>query len=248
MLKSLLSFEQTKSGFAELYQSVLIDTPIGKYFAQFLKMESEKGAQGVSDVQGVLQEIPMSRLEAILRKLYLEDFYFYCQYLGGETAEVMAVLLKAKCDALALSITLNSFGTPLNDVNMRAERRALLPSIGFLYPEGTNALSDVGEELELATVLRTFPAYKRLFDVHQNGDKTLDDAMFEREVRLCEWAFEGQFHYGAYYAFVYLYVCLLVCLFPSAQRNESFDSNTPFSFPHCSLSTVSSRSSATCPG
>lgn len=38
------------------------------------------------------------------------------QKVGGDTAVVMGELLKARADAMAINITLNSFGTPLNEV------------------------------------------------------------------------------------------------------------------------------------
>lgn len=72
--------------------SRLIDTPIGSYFARALK---EAGA-GTSGVASFLQDMTTTKLESMVRKLYLEDFYFFCQGLGGETAYSMAVLLKAR--------------------------------------------------------------------------------------------------------------------------------------------------------
>lgn len=38
------------------------------------------------------------------------------QKVGGDTAVVMGEILKARADAMAINITLNSFGTPLNEV------------------------------------------------------------------------------------------------------------------------------------
>jgi V-type H+-transporting ATPase subunit d len=75
-------------------------------------------------------------------KLYLEDFYSLCIAMGGDTAEVMCSLLRAKADRNAINITLNSFGTPLNDPTMReTDRRRLYPSIGELYPAGIHSLN-----------------------------------------------------------------------------------------------------------
>ena len=50
-----------------------------------------------------------------LTKLYLEDFYYFCQEVGGDTALVMGEILETRADTTAISITLNSFGTPLNE-------------------------------------------------------------------------------------------------------------------------------------
>eukprot|EP00515_Schizochytrium_aggregatum_P001195 CAMPEP_0202044334 /NCGR_PEP_ID=MMETSP0962-20130828/31653_1 /ASSEMBLY_ACC=CAM_ASM_000488 /TAXON_ID=4773 /ORGANISM="Schizochytrium aggregatum, Strain ATCC28209" /LENGTH=375 /DNA_ID=CAMNT_0048608839 /DNA_START=161 /DNA_END=1288 /DNA_ORIENTATION=- len=203
--KSIVAFENSAKGYAELYQSVLIDTPIGKYFGRFLAEESHKASQDASAVQNLLDNMPTTKLEASLRKLYLEDFMHFCQVLGGETGDFVTELLKARADAAAINITLNSFGTRLNEPESRRnERMALYPSIGNLYPEGIDKLSDVGDESELASILRTYPVYRVIFDKHQRGDKTIDDAFYEREVELNELAFEGQFNYACFYSYVRL--------------------------------------------
>ncbi|GBG27173.1 V-type proton ATPase subunit d [Hondaea fermentalgiana] len=205
VFNSICAFENSPKGYAELYQSVLIDTPIGPYFARFLQEESAKVSQDASYVQNLLEELPTTKLESSLRKLYLEDFLEFCQGLGGDTATIMTDVIKARADATAINITLNSFGTMLNDPNLReSERKPLYPSMGFLYPEGTDKLSQVGDEMELAAVLRTYQVYRGIFDKHQRGDKTIDDAFYEREVQLNEMAWEGQFHYAAYYSYVRL--------------------------------------------
>ena len=206
VLKSICAFENSEKGYAELYQSVLVDTPIGPYFAQFLADESNnKTNHGAGEVQSMLSELPTTKLENALRKYYLEDFAKFCEYLEGGTAEQMRTLIMARADAAVINITLNSFGTALNDPNMRTtERRALYPSMGFLYPEGTEALSQVGDENELATILRGYQVYRSIFDKHQRGDKTIDDAFYEREVELNELAFESQNNYACFYAYVRL--------------------------------------------
>jgi V-type H+-transporting ATPase subunit d len=84
-LKAICQFQNNSKGYAELYQTVLIDTPIGPYFQQFLKEIAEtpgagsgSSGLGASDVRNVLEEMPTTKLENTLRKLYLEDFYNFC--------------------------------------------------------------------------------------------------------------------------------------------------------------------------
>mmetsp|Transcript_11385 Transcript_11385/g.13045 ORF Transcript_11385/g.13045 Transcript_11385/m.13045 type:complete len:393 (+) Transcript_11385:290-1468(+) len=200
-LKSIVAFENTPQGYSELYQSVLIDTPIGKYFFQVIKDSLSPDG----NVQEFLKEMPTTKLENMLRKLYLEDFFRFCEKLGGETAFSMCELLRARADAMAINITLNSFGTYLNDPSARiSDRKQLYPSIGHLYPEGIESLALVGEEAELANVLRSYPSYYSIFEKHQQGEKSIDDSFYERDVMLNELFFEGQFHYGAFYSFVRL--------------------------------------------
>lgn len=40
-----MTFENTPKGYSELYQTVLIDTPIGKYFEEFLRQIEGSVAQ-----------------------------------------------------------------------------------------------------------------------------------------------------------------------------------------------------------
>ena len=210
-LKAICQFQNNSKGYAELYQTVLIDTPIGPYFQQFLKEISESAEQGASggigasDVRNVLEEMPTTKLENTLRKLYLEDFYnFCCNEIGGETAELMRGLLFARADAIAINITLNSFGSSLNDDSGLSDRALLYPSIGYLYPAGTKLLSEVRNEEALVDALRGYKDYAAVLDKYVSGESTVDDAFYAREVMLCELAFEGQFNYAPFYAFVRL--------------------------------------------
>mmetsp|Transcript_5363 Transcript_5363/g.9640 ORF Transcript_5363/g.9640 Transcript_5363/m.9640 type:complete len:393 (-) Transcript_5363:50-1228(-) len=200
---SIAEFDNSAEGYAELYQTVLIDTPVGKYMSRFLKdMAVNKGAD---DLHTLLETLPTTTLEGALRKYYLEDFYFYCEELGGETADLMTELIKARADATAISITLNSFGTSLNEPARRVkERKSLYPSIGFLYPEGTDKLAGATDEAQLLDILRPYAHYRKIFEKHQSGETTLDDAFYAREAELNELAFEGQSQYAAFYAFVRL--------------------------------------------
>ena len=65
----------------ELFNSVLIDTPLAPYFAQCLSEED-------------LDEMNIEIIRNTLYKAYLEDFNKYCQKLGGDTADFMAVILQ----------------------------------------------------------------------------------------------------------------------------------------------------------
>ena len=151
------------------------------------------------------------RLEIIkssLIKYWIEDFAIYVDSLVGATAEIMGDLLKVRADTNAINITLNSFGTPLNEPAMRAsDRKRLYPALGHLYPAGTSMLGDVGDEDELGRVLDLFPQYSSIWNVHAAGGsdgKSIDDAFYERDVMQLELAFEGQMHYGSFYAYVKL--------------------------------------------
>jgi len=201
-MRSIPTFENSAKGYNDLYQTVLVDTPVGKYFAQFL-LE----ASGVRDTRQVLQEVEIEIIKSSLIKFWMEDFYQFVMKLGGETSKIMGEILRVRADTNAINITLNSFGTPLNEPGMRTlDRKRLYPAVGHLYPCGTSMLTDVSDEEELGKVLELFPQYTTIWNIHSagGGEKSIDDAFYERDVQMLELAFEGQFHFAVFYAYVKL--------------------------------------------
>ncbi|GAB9468614.1 hypothetical protein Gpo141_00005929 [Globisporangium polare] len=209
IMRSICAFEPNSKGYSDLYETVLIDTPIGTYFSQFLE-ESASGdrMEGTSDVRNVLEEVQMELIKNSMLKLWLEDFYNFCQKVGGDTAVVMGEILKARADRVAINITLNSFGTPLNEPAMRiSDRKPLYPSIGQLYPDATEILAEAGDETALGAALEPYPVYRKIWEVHQSegvDNKSIDDAFYERDVQMSELAFQGQMHFGCFFAYVKL--------------------------------------------
>lgn len=203
-MRSIPTFENTSRGYEDLYQTVLVDTPVGPYFATFLQESSEH--RGGNDSRNVLEEVEIEIIKSSLIKYWLEDFYHFVMQLGGDTADIMGELLRIRADSNAINITLNSFGTPLNEPAMRAsDRKRLYPAMGHLYPVGTGLLVDVADEDELGRALELFPQYAAVWNLHAHGgDKTIDDIFYERDVQMLELAFESQFHYAVFYAYVKL--------------------------------------------
>mmetsp|Transcript_17253 Transcript_17253/g.25285 ORF Transcript_17253/g.25285 Transcript_17253/m.25285 type:complete len:389 (+) Transcript_17253:62-1228(+) len=201
-MRSIPTFENNAKGYADLYQTVLVDTPVGPYFAKFLQESAESG-----EVRNVIEEVEIEIIKSSLIKYWIEDFHCYCKKLGGESAKMMDELLSMRADTNAINITLNSFGTPLNEPAMRtSDRKRLYPSVGHLYPCGTQLLHDVADEEGLGRVLERFPQYSGIWNVHANGgaDKSIDDAFYERDVQVLELAFEGQMHFAVFYAYIKL--------------------------------------------
>mmetsp|Transcript_11135 Transcript_11135/g.16964 ORF Transcript_11135/g.16964 Transcript_11135/m.16964 type:complete len:399 (-) Transcript_11135:207-1403(-) len=206
-MRNIPTFEANPRGYADLYETVLVDTPVGPYFQTFLE-QSSSSIGAASEVRHVLEEVQIEILKNSLMKLYLEDFYSFCEKLGGDTAEVMCGLLRARADRAAINITLNSFGTPLNDANMReTDRKRLYPSIGELYPAGTELLCKVDDDVKLGQAISSYPLYHAIFEKFLNSSPeefSIDDEFYKREVRMYELAFEGQMHFGCIYAYVKL--------------------------------------------
>ncbi len=204
VMRSIPNFEATPRGYAELYEVVLVDTPVGPYFQQYLEMTDNR-VKAASEVRNVLEEIQIEILKNTLMKLYLEDFYAFAESLGGETAECMCRILRARADRLAISVTLNSFGTALNTPAMRdTVRKNLYPSVGELYPAGTDLLSKVDEDPKLVAALSWNKTYSAMFERYLNSkaeDFSIDDEFFKHEVMLYETSFDSQMNLAIFMSY-----------------------------------------------
>jgi len=171
---------------SDLYNEVLIDTPLGPYIQGILAGED-------------INEWHVEIIRNTLYKEYLEDFYHYCtEVLGGVTGEVMGRLLRFEADRRCIIITLNSFGTELG----KDDKLKLYPKLGLLYPEIQEMLSNAENEEAVKQAISLFPQYAALFEAIQfDESKSLEDAFFEYEVKLNIESFESQFGYGCFYSY-----------------------------------------------
>ncbi|GAA5799792.1 ATP synthase subunit [Helicostylum pulchrum] len=170
---------------AELYNTVLVETPLAPYFANCLSAHD-------------LDELNIEIIRNTLYKAYLEDFYQFCEGMGGPTAEVMGDILRFEADRRSINITINSFGTELP----KEDRKKLFPTIGRLYPDGIARLAIADEMDQVKATCEVFHEYRGFFDT--TSSKTLEDKFFETEVFLNRQAFQQQFNYGVFYAYIKL--------------------------------------------
>merc|ERR1719390_259362 len=260
-LDPLGEFEEMKTiptldpsgGYRDLYQTILIDTPVGPYFESFLQsIQSEDGnvdvAQVLSDtdldiMKNILRkawledfyafcmglggttaevmghilksETDLDIMKNILRKAWLEDFYAFCVGLGGTTAQVMGHILKMEADFAVLSVTLNALNTPLGSAQQLADRNALYPNFGYLFPEGAEKVRKAFNETTVRAALEPYANYLKLYDACKEfyeADskkgvgklKSIEDLLYVENVSMYELAFEEQYHYGVAYAWVKL--------------------------------------------
>jgi V-type H+-transporting ATPase subunit d len=172
-----------------LYNAIIIDTPLAPYFMDCISEHD-------------LDELNIEIMRNSLYKSYLEDFYKFCQNLGGATGEVMCELLAFEADRRAFMITINSFGVELS----KDERAKLYPRCGHLYPDGLAQLAKAEEYEQVRIIAESYAEYRPLFDnIGTNpGDKTIEDKFFEQEVKMNLNAFIRQFGFGAFYSFLKL--------------------------------------------
>jgi V-type H+-transporting ATPase subunit d len=192
----------------ELYNSVLIETPLAPYF---------KGSLSHQD----LDELNIEIIRNMLYKNYLEDFHnwvnTHSEIAGTPTAEVMSEVLEFEADRRSINITLNSFGTELS----KQERKKLYPGFGKLHPEGTLMLSRADDLEGVRIAVDMVSDYKNFFDqagLSQTGgggpgnmagglgddSKSLEDLFYQKEMEISKLTFTRQFTHAVVYAWVKL--------------------------------------------
>ncbi len=191
----------------ELYNSVLIETPLAPYFQGSLSHQD-------------LDELNIEIVRNTLYKNYLEDFYKFVtthpDIAGTPTAEVMTEILEFEADRRSINITLNSFGTELS----KTDRKRLYPELGQLYPEGSLMLSRADDFDGVRLAVDGVSDYKSFFDAAGLGGgpggpgnmaggtgsdgKSLEDLFYQKEMEIAKDAFTRQFTYAIVYAWVKL--------------------------------------------
>lgn len=191
----------------ELYNSVLIETPLAPYF---------KGSLTHQD----LDELNIEIIRNTLYKNYLEDFYRFVNedpdLRNTPTSEVMSEVLSFEADRRAINITLNSFGTDLS----KQDRQKLYPDFGKLHPEGTLMLSRADDVEGVGLAVSGVHDYKSYFDAvsgsmggigpgNMSGGsgadgKSLEDLFYQKEMEISKAAFTRQFTHAVIYAWVKL--------------------------------------------
>lgn len=190
----------------ELYNSVLIETPLAPYF---------KGSISHQD----LDELNIEIIRNTLYKNYLEDFYRFVNEEAGisgtPTASVMSEILEFEADRRSINITINSFGTELS----KQDRRKLYPNFGRLHPEGTLMLSRADDVEGVRIAVDGVHDYRTMLDQtgmggnslgNQSGGiggdegKSLEDLFYQKEMEIAKLAFTYQFTHAVVYAWVKL--------------------------------------------
>lgn len=216
------------ASYDDLYRTLLIDTPLGGYFEQYLEsLQSSEGSEGrtMADVGSIMSEADIELMRNWLKRAWLEDFFDFCDQLGGSTREVMTHILKSEADFRVLLVTLNSLNTTLGASSQLQDRNALYPSFGYLYPEGTDRIRKSWNDNTVRAALESFPKYASMYEECKAyyikdpgiemeavggaasarlGVRSLEDVLYAETVKLAEMAFEQQFHYGVFYAYVKL--------------------------------------------
>lgn len=207
-LSSIVAFDKHDDLLVDLFDTLLVDTPVSKYFWQYFLPEmsnddSKEGGAGV--LKKLSNEVNLDIMKNMLLKYLLEDMYSYCKEIGGETWDVMKELLEFEADRVTVSVTINSFGTPLAAPDrLDHERKMLYPNFGELHPDGQRILSGFGGKpgiTEWASLGNEFKAKTvRFADLVQDKDNFIY-AMTKAQAKVLAKGFDSQGHFGCFYAY-----------------------------------------------
>lgn len=124
-----------KDDYTGLYRDVLIDTPVGPYFMRFLEdsMEGLSENRTIQEIQALFKEMKPEFIRTALKKMWLEDFYSFCQEkLNPTSKELMTDLLNFEADFKTIQVIYNSIGN--KDFNTAVKvvttRKNLCPNLG----------------------------------------------------------------------------------------------------------------------
>lgn len=177
----------------EMYETVLIDSPIGPFFAL-------SGA-----AQRDLDELSIEYIRGVLQKNYLEAFYDFVMSLGGTTAEVMGRVLSFEADRLVISVAANTAG--MKDL-MPEDRKKLFPNFGTLVDMHdelctVTAADQISDRLKI-----TFPEFAELFDdsrsMEAGSSKSVEKKLAGKAVEVYRDSMSAQFQYGVFYGWIKL--------------------------------------------
>lgn len=177
----------------EMFEVVLIDSPVGRFFS------------GDGSFERDLDELSVEYIRGVLLKNYYEQFYDFCYGLGGETRDVMCPVLDAEADRMVLTFTLNTLG--MRDITP-SDRRRVFPNIGTLVDIHDDIAESENEE-QLRDRLRRFTTYFELLDengrsIEAAGRRSLERSFIEMSVVMYNDCMTRQFQYGLFYAYVKL--------------------------------------------
>lgn len=181
---------EVASNTEELFNAVLIDTPLAKFISAGLD-------------QGPIGDIDVEIVRSSLFKAYLEDFFKFNVKLGGTTASVMCDMLSFQADRRCLTIALNSLNTDITST----QRTSLFPTCGTLNQTSLVELA-ISESYDAVRLVgNRVVGLASAFDSAERTDDdygTLEDRLLIIEARKHVQSFLQQFHFGVFYSYMKL--------------------------------------------
>jgi V-type H+-transporting ATPase subunit d len=135
-LKTISAAES--ENYASVYQTVLIDLPVGKYFHKFLEdIMVGSAAKDINSIDSIMKDYTQDKIKNLLKKIWLTEMYKFCTTkLEGPSREIMEHLLKFESDCMTMQVIYNSLGNKelLEAKGREADRKQYIHLLGYLYP------------------------------------------------------------------------------------------------------------------
>eukprot|EP00826_Nyctotherus_ovalis_P043505 TRINITY_DN458_c0_g2_i8.p1 TRINITY_DN458_c0_g2~~TRINITY_DN458_c0_g2_i8.p1 ORF type:complete len:291 (+),score=112.45 TRINITY_DN458_c0_g2_i8:95-967(+) len=124
--------------YASVYQTVLIDLPVGKYFHMFLEgILAGAANKDINAIDSIMKDYTQEKIKNLLKKIWLTEMYKFCiNELDGPSREMMEELLHFESDCMTMQIIYNSLGNKelVEAKGREAERKQYIHLLGKLYP------------------------------------------------------------------------------------------------------------------
>lgn len=204
----LNSIEIAANDLGLLYETVLIDTPLSDFFSIYME-NNTKDLKTYNEVQRFFTEEKSEKVRSSLKRIHLEKFYDFCQHLNEISARNMCHILASEADFRTLQVLYNSLEDPKNE--RLKIREQLCPAVGYLYPLHYMNLKQVETLDQIREGLKGFSQYKKLLNEvpepskkEEVTGKTLEDVMYEEDVKNLCLTFDEQANLSVIYAYVKL--------------------------------------------
>ena len=161
--------------YGALYETVLIDLPIGKYFRIFLEdILAEETNKDASRIPEIMKDFRPEKIKNILKKIWLTELFAFVQESTNSiTKEIMSDLLMFESDCQTIQVIYNTIGNrEMGSAQGRfGERKKYINSIGYLYPDRDRELSNADDFPKLKEAVSPYQEYREMLDkVSYQGD------------------------------------------------------------------------------
>jgi V-type H+-transporting ATPase subunit d len=176
----------------DMYETVLIDSPLRPFFQRTSKKDFD--------------ELSIEYIRGTLQKNWLEQFYEYCEGLGGLTAEVMCDMLEYEADRLVITISLNT--RDVKDLHAD-DKKKLFPRFGKLA-DLHDSISECETDDDLREKIRAFPEYAAILEggsgtgLDTAGSTSIERRFPEGAMTQHRYSLGQQHHYGVFYSWLKL--------------------------------------------
>lgn len=176
--------------YGQLYETVLIDLPIGIYFRKLLaEVESADSAERIAQA---MKDYRPEKIKNLLKKIWISELSTYVnEYLNSSSQEILNDLLAFESDCQTIQIIYNTIGNQqLAGASTKySERAQYISNIGYLHPDRSRLLAEADDLRKLKDAVAPYSVYKDLLDqIDDDGDagnelnsskKSLDEVMYE---------------------------------------------------------------------